>query len=187
MRGDWPGRVWMVSSRSGTRRRGNSRSTSRATRNQCRAVAFSPDGKRIAAAGFDGTLRILDAATGREMLTIFAHNSPVTGVTFSPDGYRLASSSYDHTVRLWDATPLTSDPLAPSLCYAYGSQGQGFRCCLQSRWPLARLGQLGPHHQALGSFRQRRTARYQLLRHSRQRSDSVRSLFATPFVGIAGS
>ena len=50
---------------------------------------------------------------GREMLTIFAHNSLVAGVTFSPDGHRLASSSYDHTVRIWDATPLTSDPLAP--------------------------------------------------------------------------
>src|SRR5262249_50877269 len=79
---------------------------------QCRAVAFSPDGRRLAVAGFDGTLRLLDA-TGREGLTIFAHPSLVASVAFGPGGHQLASASYDHTVRLWDATPLAGDPLAP--------------------------------------------------------------------------
>src|SRR5207244_4512149 len=73
-------------------------------------VAFSPDGQRIALAGFDGTLRLLDGSTYRETLTIYAHPSHVTDMAFSPDGYWLASASYDHTVRLWDATPLTGDP-----------------------------------------------------------------------------
>jgi WD40 repeat protein/serine/threonine protein kinase len=81
---------------------------------RCRAVAFSPDGARIALAGFDGTVRLLNAVTGREMLTIFAHpRGHVTSVAFSPDGHQLASASYDQTVRLWDATPLAGDPLAP--------------------------------------------------------------------------
>jgi WD40 repeat protein/serine/threonine protein kinase len=79
---------------------------------QCRVVAFSPDGTRLALAAFDGTLRILDASSGREMLTIFAHASVVAHAAFSPDGSKLASASYDHTVRLWDATPLDGDPQA---------------------------------------------------------------------------
>jgi WD40 repeat protein/serine/threonine protein kinase len=75
----------------------------------CRAVAFHPEGKRIALAGFDGTLRVLDAR-GQELLTIFAHPSLVAGAVFSHDGNMLASASYDHTVRIWNATPLDGDP-----------------------------------------------------------------------------
>jgi WD40 repeat protein len=77
------------------------------------SVAFSPDSRRIALAGVDGTVRLLDGATGRETLTIYAHPSRVDDLGFSPDGYWLASASHDHTVRLWDATPLTGDPLVP--------------------------------------------------------------------------
>ena len=76
-------------------------------------VAFSPDGKRIALAGFDGTVRLLDSATGRETLTIYAHSSLVAGVAFSPDGHRLASASYDQTVRIWESMPLVGDPQTP--------------------------------------------------------------------------
>jgi WD40 repeat protein len=78
---------------------------------QLRAVAFTPDGKRMALAGFDGTVRLLDAA-GREMLRIFADPSVVAHAVFNHDGTKIASASYDHTVRIWDATPLEGDPQA---------------------------------------------------------------------------
>jgi WD40 repeat protein len=68
------------------------------------AVIFSPDGRRIASAGDDGTVRIWEAATGQELLSLKGHVSPVTSVAFSRDGRHLASGSVDRTVRIWEAT-----------------------------------------------------------------------------------
>ncbi len=65
-------------------------------------VSFSPDGQRIATESDGNTARILDAATGRELIKLEGHEASVTSVSFSPDGQRIATGSEDYTARIWD-------------------------------------------------------------------------------------
>src|SRR6266508_3237546 len=66
-------------------------------------VAYSPDGKLIAAPGRRKTVRVWDAGTGKRVFTLAGHTDFICDVAFSPDGKQLASASCDKTVRLWDA------------------------------------------------------------------------------------
>ena len=67
------------------------------------SVSFSPDGKRIVSGSGDGTVKVWDAATGQETLTLRGHSGTVFSVSFSPDGQRIVSGSADNTVKVWDA------------------------------------------------------------------------------------
>jgi WD40 repeat protein len=65
-------------------------------------LAFSPDGTRILASD-EEVVRILDAATGRNIQTLQGHTDRVTSAVFSGDGRRILTASHDGTARVWDA------------------------------------------------------------------------------------
>ncbi len=81
------------------------------------AVAYSPDGGRLATASRDGTVRVWDVSNGRELLVYRGHEGAkfsepeakekanvfrVAGVAFSPDGKRVASCGADE-IQVWEA------------------------------------------------------------------------------------
>jgi WD40 repeat protein len=68
-------------------------------------LAFSPDGRVLAAASQDGTISLIDVETGRSHISLTGHEKGVNAIAWSPDGRTLASASHDHTVRLWWAGP----------------------------------------------------------------------------------
>jgi len=63
-------------------------------------VAFSPDGKRIISGSHDNTIKVWDAETGDELMTLRGHDG-LASIAFSPDGKRIVSAGY--TIKVWDS------------------------------------------------------------------------------------
>ena len=73
------------------------------TRDRFEDIAVSSgDNPKIASAGEDMTVRIWDAAAGREIVVLRGHTDVVLSVAFAPDGSILVSGGKDGTARVWD-------------------------------------------------------------------------------------
>lgn len=72
------------------------------------AIAWSPDGRRLATGDRDGRVRIVAvpgaADAGGEQVELLGHAAAVWRIAWSPDGATVATASADATVRIWDAT-----------------------------------------------------------------------------------
>ncbi len=66
------------------------------------AVAVTPDGCRTVSASGDGTLKVWELQTGRELQTFSGHAGGVTAVVVMPDGQRAISASNDGTLKVWE-------------------------------------------------------------------------------------
>jgi WD40 domain-containing protein len=72
------------------------------------AVAFGPDGPRLAVGGSgeDKLVRVWDVASGQELARLArGRDGGVESVAFSPDGSRLATGGTDKLARVWDLAP----------------------------------------------------------------------------------
>ena len=93
------------------------------------AVAFSPDGSKLAAAGADRAVRVWEVATGKEVALIEDHADWIFDVAWSPDGKRLATASRDKTSKVFDVEKKESIATFPGhaeavFCVAFAPDGK---------------------------------------------------------------
>ena len=75
-----------------------------------KAVAFSPDGRMLAASGNDGMLKLWDVKSGKELKSLVHRDSPdidmaTYAFVFSRDGKQIYAGNGDGTISVWDVAP----------------------------------------------------------------------------------
>lgn len=81
---------------------GQKRPAPPASQKWVRLLVFSPDGKVLATAGADSTVKLWNMENGQWIRTIAGHQGAVTSLVFTPDSRALATGSLDKNVKLWN-------------------------------------------------------------------------------------
>lgn len=68
------------------------------------ALAYSPDGTKVASGSSDGTVRIWDLGNGHEILTYTGHTDKVRCLVWSADGNTIASAGMEKNIKIWNAS-----------------------------------------------------------------------------------
>jgi WD domain, G-beta repeat len=72
-----------------------------------KSAQFSPDGQRVLTTSGDGTARVWDADSGKQIGEPMRHQGFVSSAQFRPDGQRVLTTSGDGTARVWDTATAT--------------------------------------------------------------------------------
>ena len=88
------------------------------------AVAFCPEGRKLASASEDRTARLWDVSTGSSLCASLPHQGAVRAIAFRPDGTFLGSAGDDGLIRRWDA--VTGEPIGKPLRHGGPVAALGF-------------------------------------------------------------
>jgi WD40 repeat protein/serine/threonine protein kinase len=99
--------------------------------------SFSPDGRLMATAAEDGTVRLWDAEKGSMTGALLKHDSPVKSVIFSPDGKMILSTTKKGSLQVWKTG--ASEALFPPMEFntaitmaSFSPDGKKILCCLEN-------------------------------------------------------
>lgn len=71
----------------------------------CNGMSLRPDGKRLATAGSDGSIKLFDPSTGKQLETLgVVHAGGARSIAFSADGKLLATGGQEKTTKIWDVS-----------------------------------------------------------------------------------
>ena len=120
-----------------------------------RWLAFAPSGYQLAAAEGDGTIKLIDAGSGRVLRSLNPHEGAVSIVAYSPDGKSVASAGQDNTVKLWDleaGQPRTlAGHTAPVWALAFSPDGKRLASYAEDDTVRIWDTQTGKENQSFGS------------------------------------
>ena len=97
---------------------------------QVTSLAFSPDGRTLAAGDLSGAIWIWDVPSGRLLADLRGHRSRISGLAFRDDR-ELVSASWDKSLRRWDLTPLRRS--VPELRQDIAAWGLDLEAVLETR------------------------------------------------------
>src|SRR5262249_45632960 len=86
-------------------------------------LAFRPDGKILASASADRTIKLWEVATGKRVETLSQPLKEQYAVAWSPDGRHLAAAGVDNRIRIWEISESAAETTNPLLLAKFAHEG----------------------------------------------------------------